>query len=31
MASTFTPNFCFTVAGNNEVGHIIQLRDWPAT
>jgi hypothetical protein len=31
MASTFTTNFGFTVAGNNEVGHTIKLRDWPAT
>ena len=31
MASTFTANFGFTVAGNNEVGHPIQLRGCPAT
>ena len=30
MASTFATNFGFTVAGNNKVGHPIQLRDWPA-
>ena len=31
MASTFTSNFVFTTAGNNEIGPTIQLRDWPAT